>query len=55
MGSPGVCSLILTRRDLPERECSHPGCEAIVVGGFTCINHRHYTAAELAMIERKTI
>jgi hypothetical protein len=39
--------------ELPHRQCSYPGCQVIVVGGFTCIIHRHYTAAELAMVDRK--
>lgn len=40
--------------ELPQRQCSYPGCEVIVFGGFSCISHRHYTAPELSMIERKS-
>lgn len=35
--------------NLPVRECSFPGCTTEVHGGFSCIQHRHYTEAELRM------
>lgn len=46
--------MIVVTKDLPVRECSYPGCTTEVYGGFSCLIHRHYTAAELEMIERKT-